>query len=538
MSRNKQKKPLETGEVLCKGIRIQWKIFTSLFLVAMLILLILWSCQVLLINSFYQYVKTGELKRVTGEVIESIHEADRETAFEHIVLQGDVNVRILNMSDFENVFSGGDGLLSATHDIGDFEILRLYDLAVKNGGEVSQYYTYDRESKAFMKGFSREAEREAPNASERNDTEREADSEAEDSGRPEIGVQFFGVKPMLFMHNARYVNDFLYAKLVTLDDGTEYMVISDVQVTPLDSTIKILKTQLEVTSIIALLFTLIISYVIARNISRPIVQLNASALELARGKFDTVFSGKGYREIEQLSDTLNYTASELGRVEKFRRELLANVSHDLRTPLTMIGGYAEMMRDIPGENTPENLQVIMDETHRLTEFVNDILDLSKLQSGMEHLELETVNLTELLESIRARYVSLTKNDEYHIELQAEEEVSVRCDENKISQALYNLMDNAVNHTGADKTVILRQKVSERSVRLEISDSGDGISPDELPYIWDRYYRAEGAHKRSVVGSGIGLSIVKSIFEAHKLLYGVESTAGGTTFWVEFKRVKP
>ena len=391
-----------------------------------------------------------------------------------------------------------------------------------------------------MKGFSREAEREreAPNASERNDAVRETDSEAEDSGRPEIGVQFFGVKPMLFMHNARYVNDFLYAKLVTLDDGTEYMVISDVQVTPLDSTIKILKTQLEVTSIIALLFTLVISYAIARNISRPIVQLNASALELARGKFDTVFSGKGYREIEQLSDTLNYTASELGRVEKFRRELLANVSHDLRTPLTMIGGYAEMMRDIPGENTPENLQVIMDETHRLTEFVNDILDLSKLQSGMEHLEPETVNLTELLESIRTRYVSLTKNDEYHIELQAEEEVSVRCDENKISQALYNLMDNAVNHTGADKTVILRQKVSERSVRLEISDSGDGIPPDELPYIWDRYYRAEGAHKRSVVGSGIGLSIVKSIFEAHKLLYGVESTAGGTTFWVEFKRVKP
>lgn len=525
------------------GMHIRWKLFISFFFVSMMILLILWSCQVLFISSFYQYVKTGELKSATNEVIANLDSDDSEAIFNRIILQGDINVRIINTSDFQNVYSGGDGVTSATHDIGDFEVLRLYDLAKANGGEVSQYYTYDRENEDFLrdihvtfhKSESVNSTQSGENSSEKTDGNTDTDTGAT---RKEIGVQFFTGRPGFF-RNERYVDDFLYAKLATLDDGTELMVISDVQVTPLDSTISILKGQLEVTSVLALIFSLIVSFIISRNISRPIVKLNDAALELARGKFDTEFSGKGYREIEELSDTLNYTARELGKANEFQRELLANVSHDLRTPLTMIGGYAEVMRDIPGENTPENVQVIIDETKRLTAFVNNILDLSKLQSGFETLKYDAVCITDMLESIRTRYFNLTKNDGYTVEIQADDDAYVRCDEAKISQAFYNLMDNAVNHTGEDKTVVIRQIVTDKKVRIEISDSGEGIAPEELPYIWDRYYRAKKtAHKRAVVGSGIGLSIVKSIFELHKLLYGVESEIGkGTTFWVEFDRVK-
>ena len=525
------------------GMHIRWKLFISFFFVSMMILLILWSCQVLFISSFYQYVKTGELKSATNEVIANLDSDDSEAIFNRIILQGDINVRIINTSDFQNVYSGGDGVTSATHDIGDFEVLRLYDLAKANGGEVSQYYTYDRENEDFLrdihvtfhKSESVNSTQSGENSSEKTDGNTDTETGA---ARKEIGVQFFTGRPGFF-RNERYVDDFLYAKLATLDDGTELMVISDVQVTPLDSTISILKGQLEVTSVLALIFSLIVSFIISRNISRPIVKLNDAALELARGKFDTEFSGKGYREIEELSDTLNYTARELGKANEFQRELLANVSHDLRTPLTMIGGYAEVMRDIPGENTPENVQVIIDETKRLTAFVNNILDLSKLQSGFETLKYDAVCITDMLESIRTRYFNLTKNDGYTVEIQADDDAYVRCDEAKISQAFYNLMDNAVNHTGEDKTVVIRQIVTDKKVRIEISDSGEGIAPEELPYIWDRYYRAKKtAHKRAVVGSGIGLSIVKSIFELHKYLNGVESEIGkGTTFWVEFDRVK-
>lgn len=498
-----------------------------MFLVAMLILLILWGCQVLFINGFYLHVKTDELKQATAEVLENLEKDDSEAMFDRIIMQKDINIRIINTSDFGNVYAGGDGFISATHDIGFFEIMKLYDLAVQNGGEISQYYTYDREKEKIDYHTKRQNDR-----NDKND-DRVVD------GNREIGVQFFSAKPpATFARSDRYVNDFLYAKIAKMSDGTEVMIISDVQVTPLDSTVKILRFQLIATSCIAFVFTLIISYVISRHISRPIEQLNASAKELAQGKFDTKFSGKGYREIEQLSNTLNFTASELGKVEQFRTELLANVSHDLRTPLTMIEGYAEVMRDIPGENTPENVQVIIDEANRLTEFVNNILNLSKLQSGIERYDFEIINVTSALREICERYRSLTKSDGYTVKLNFERDAYIECDEKKITQALYNLMDNAVNHTGDDKTVTVTQTTENNTVRIEISDTGSGINPEELPYIWDRYYRAKASHKRAVVGSGIGLSIVKSVFEGHKIRYGVESNEGvGTTFWAEFKEIE-
>ena len=223
--------------------------------------------------------------------------------------------------NFEDVYTGGDGLISATHDIGDFEILRLYNLALQNNGEVSCYYTYDREKQYFhqLPPDSKDSDKNQDTDFSNSDTNPDSENSDDEYEKKEIGIEFFNTRPAFFMKNDRYVDDFLYAKLVTLDDGTELMVISDVQVTPLDSTVKILKSQLEITSLIAFIVALIVSFLVSRHISAPIVQLNNSALELARGKFDTEFTGKGYREIEQLSDTLNYTASELGKVEQFRR---------------------------------------------------------------------------------------------------------------------------------------------------------------------------------------------------------------------------
>ncbi|MBQ8758334.1 MAG: HAMP domain-containing histidine kinase, partial [Clostridia bacterium] len=464
--------------------------------------------------------------------------------FDRIIMQNDINVRIIDTSDFEKVYSGGDGFISATHDIGNFEVMRLYNLAVENGGEISQYYTYDKEKEHHMLSEKKHDEEKRPQSGEHipdNSGVKENADGDDDEDRRQIGVQFYTGRhpaPFMFFRNYRYVDDFLYARLVSLNDGTELMIISDVQVTPLDSTVAILKSQLIVTTVIALILSLLLSYFVARYIAKPIENLNASAKKLARGDLNTEFSGKGYREIEQLSDTLNYAAKEISRVDSFRRELLANVSHDLRTPLTMIEGYAEVMRDIPGENTPENVQVIIDEANRLTEFVNNILDLSKLQSGIQSLNPEKTNLSVMLSDISIRYINLMKSDGYTIELSAPDDVYISCDENKLLQALNNLMDNAVNHTGEDKKVFIRQIVDGNTVRVEISDTGKGISADELPYIWERYYRAEGNHKRAVVGSGIGLSIVKSIFELHNAKYGVESTVGkGSTFWVEFNILK-
>ena len=133
----------------------------------------------------------------------------------------------------------------------------------------------------------------------------------------------------------------------------------------------------------------------------------------------------------------------------------------------------------------------------------------------------------------ARYQKLTEQDGYHIRFQHAQSVSVLADEMKIEQVIYNLINNALTYTGADKTVTVVQTVVNGNVRVEVRDSGDGIDAKELPYIWSRYYRGQKPHKRATVGTGLGLSIVKGILDSHHVQYGVESHQNtGTIFWFE------
>ena len=203
------------------------------------------------------------------------------------------------------------------------------------------------------------------------------------------------------------------------------------------------------------------------------------------------------------------------------------------TPLTMITGYGEVMRDLPGENTPENIQIIIDEATRLSTLVNDLLDLSKIQSGSIQPEKSEFCLTDSIKNIFTRYAKLKEQDGYNILFESDEDVYIFADELKISQVIYNLVNNAVNYVGEDKTVIVTQKVNGKKVLIEVTDHGDGIPPEKLEYIWDRYYKVDKEHKRGVIGTGLGLSIVKGILDSHKARYGVRSTLGkGSTFWFE------
>jgi len=320
---------------------------------------------------------------------------------------------------------------------------------------------------------------------------------------------------------------------VTLDTGRKVAIFINTTVTPLNSTVSTLRKQLVWITVILLLLALLLAYIISKKISRPIKYINTSAKVLAQGNYNVSFNGKGYQEITELSDTLNYAAAELGKVEQFRRELLANISHDLRTPLTMITGYGEVMRDIPGENTPENVQIIIDESNRLTQLVNDLLDVSKMQSGTQPLLSETFSLTALITETLERYNKMKQQEQYILRFEHNEEVFVSADRMKISQVLYNLINNAIHYTGEDRTVIIRQRLNDQTVRVEVTDSGEGIAPDMLGYIWDRYYKIDKEHKRAVIGTGLGLSIVKNILQMHNAKFGVYSELGqGSTFWFE------
>lgn len=331
----------------------------------------------------------------------------------------------------------------------------------------------------------------------------------------------------------------LYSKLTEGADGTSLSVMLCVALTPVDATTSTIQNLLITVSVVFIVLALMLSYILASDISRPLEKLTNSAKNVGTDKYAPVSGSLSCREIEELNDTLSHASSELFKVEELRRELIANVSHDLRTPLTMICGYGEMMRDIPGENTPENVQVIIDEAEHLRRLVNDMLSLSVLQSGMNRLDATDFCVTQTLRDIISRYGAMKAAEGYTLKLTADCDVNVCADELKISQVFYNLINNAIAYTGEDKTVTVKQSVSERDgesfVRFDIIDTGVGITEENLPYVWDRYYKENGTHKRAAVGTGLGLSIVRSVVELHRGNYGVQSTPGqGSDFWFELK----
>ena len=323
-------------------------------------------------------------------------------------------------------------------------------------------------------------------------------------------------------------------RLATGGDGAEYVILLDSELTPVSATISTLKAQFFLIAVVLLLGALLLAYLISRRVSRPLVRMNEAAQTLAKGEYDVHFAGQGYRETRELAKTLNYAAEELSKIDRLQKELIANISHDLRTPLTMITGYGEVMRDLPGENTPENVQVIIDEATHLSALVNDLLDLSRLQSGMREPRMETFDLTETVRTLLHRYDRLTSHDGYRITFAAEQEVEIRADRTMLLQVIYNLINNAINYCGEDKAVEVVQTLKEDGmVRLSVIDHGEGISEEELPHIWDRYYKVDRVHRRARIGTGLGLSIAKGALELHGASYGVNCRKGqGSEFWFE------
>ena len=320
-----------------------------------------------------------------------------------------------------------------------------------------------------------------------------------------------------------------------LKDGSKISLTFYAMITPVDATVFTLQMQLFIITAIMVLLATLLAIIISKLISNPIEQVNKSAKVLAKGNYETEFHGRGFLEIKELSDTLNTAASELSKVDRLRRELMANISHDLRTPLTFIYSYAEMMHDFPLEVTPEQTQIIMDETKRLTSLVNDVLDISSLETGIAKLNIINYNLTESLRKTINRMSELVKNEGYKLDFKYDEEVNLLADEVKITQAFYNLLLNAITHSGNDKAVIVRQFIIESIVRIEVIDHGEGIKQSDLPYIWERYYKVDKKHKRPIVGTGLGLSIVKKVIEMHSGEYGVESELGkGSVFWFQLE----
>lgn len=324
---------------------------------------------------------------------------------------------------------------------------------------------------------------------------------------------------------------------VKIDDN-EYAFIST-SLEPIGSTVSALKSQLIFIIIIILAIAFIIAFVISKLISRPIEKITKTCKEMSKGNYNVSFdTGTEIEEINELEKTLNSAAIELSKTEELRRELLANVSHDLKTPLTLIKANAEMVKDLTyktKEKRDKNLDTIIEEVDRLNLLVEDILNLSKIQSKADELDIEKFNLNEMIKTIIKRFDVLCEKDGYEINYNGFD-INIKADKKKMEQVVYNLINNAINYTGDDKKIYINMVDNNKTVKVEIKDTGKGINKEDIKYIWDKYYKVDKKYKRVTHGTGLGLSIVKNILLEHGFNYGVTTQKGsGTCFYFEIDK---
>ena len=324
----------------------------------------------------------------------------------------------------------------------------------------------------------------------------------------------------------------VYTKIVNAADYSSIIMVSG-NITPLNATTETLASQMRYIALFMIVAVAILTLLMYRHIAKPIIGITSNAKQLPQGKYTIDPKTNRYKEAADLNNTLVQAANDIQKADKAKRDLISNVSHDLRTPLTMIGGYGEMMIDLPEEKTDENIQVIVDETKRLNALVNDLLDMSRLQDGRIVLHKKVFDISALLKTQLQKYDVYRMQEGYTIESELLDTIYVNADKKRIEQVINNFLNNAVNYGGEAKHIIVREIKKENTVRIEVQDFGEGIDSKDLDNIWDRYYKVDKEHVRVSNGSGIGLNIVKQLLELHGVPYGVKSSKGkGSTFYFE------
>lgn len=313
-------------------------------------------------------------------------------------------------------------------------------------------------------------------------------------------------------------------------DNNNYAFIST-SLVPIASTFNVWRNLFIYISIIVLILAFIIAYFVSRRISRPITNLNQTSKKMIDGNYDITFDTDSIGEINELADTLNNLKEELAKTESLRRELMANVSHDLKTPLTLIRANAEMIKDFnyDQDKAEEKIKVIVDEVKRLNLLVEDILDLSKVQSNTVVLKKENIHIDKLFKTVLKRFEVL-ESEGYQFNYKCNQDYIVLVDAKRIEQVIYNLISNGVNYS---KDKIINIDVTQKNKRIVVSISNKGtISESDLKHIWDKYYKVDKSYKRVTYGTGLGLSIVKNILKLHQFNYGVDVKDDNIRFYFE------
>ena len=318
---------------------------------------------------------------------------------------------------------------------------------------------------------------------------------------------------------------YIYAKMINHDNQYSMILVSSM-ITPIAATISTLKSQYIIIVIIVLIMAIILALLLSRFIIKPIKYINEESKNISKGEYDDSSIKFITSEFDDLNKTLSKANNDIQKADKAKKELLGNVSHDLRTPLTMIVGYGEMIRDIKEENNEDNINVIIDEAKRLSFLVDDLIDISKLDDNNIELHKQEISINELLESVYHQYEKYCEAQNVAFKLELLKDKQVLIDANRIKQVLYNFINNSLNHNDkGSQEIVLGCELIENKYRIFVKDNGNGINEKDIDNIWDRYYKVDNEHKRYHIGSGIGLALSRQLLMAHELNYGVESIEG-------------
>lgn len=461
------------------------RIFKYFTVFAVVIMMILWLLQILFLQAFYQQMKIHQLYRVANRIEENYGHESFLKIMEDLTVSSDMYIQIDNSSGV------------------------LYMTASVNPGDRMN---------AFASRFDTDSLK----------------RRLEEQGRDHIVVK-------RQMYDNNQAGAMIYASVLDDDGYDKTWLFVYTPLTAVTSTVSILSNMLIIVTLLAILIGVVMSIIISRRLARPVNNITEAAAQLAEGCYDVHFDGTGSSETEELAATLNYAAEELSKADKLQKDLIANVSHDLKTPLTMVRSYAEMIRDLSGDNPEKrtkHLNVIIGEADRLNGLVNDLTVLSKMQANVDSVKAEPTDLKRLAEISMDSFALHREQDGFSLSVEAlGDNFIVEADAGKIRQVFANLIGNAIRYSSDDKYVNVRlTDLGADGVRCEVIDHGQGISEEDQQSVWDRYYQSSQNHSRNQKGSGLGLSIVKQIFILHKAKYGVESAEGeGSDFWFEIRR---